>query len=103
MVPPPLRQPKVGEAGEKAGSACRRTRWPKRKGPSAASMPVRLRQFAAVEVAITLEQARLVRFKRLANAIDEDGLRGARSFQRVARPDHHVGAAAGSKAAQFPA
>jgi len=41
------------------------------------SVPIRLRKFATGEMAIAVEQLRLVSLQRLLDSVDEDGFRGA--------------------------
>src|SRR5689334_14468404 len=66
-------------------------------------MSIRLRQVAAGQIAIALHQSRLVRFERLPNSVDEHGLGSAGSFERIARPDHHIRSAARRQAADLAA
>src|SRR6185295_18911861 len=93
----------VCAADARAGNAGQRTGWPNRTGPFAESMPVRLRQVAPRQVAVAVAQPRLMGVERLADAVDEHLLGGARALERVARPDHDVGAPAGGEATEIAA
>src|SRR5207248_1296242 len=76
---------------------------PKAGATFAGSMPVRLRQIAPREIAVAFEKTRLMGLERLADTVDEHLLGRARTFQRIARPNHHVSPAARRKAADFTA
>src|SRR5207253_4599049 len=97
----PRRGPAGRGAGATAGNASRRTLSPTGKGPSARSMPVRLWKVAAGEITIPLQEPRLMGLQRLADAIDEHLFGRARAFERIARPDHHIGPAARRQAADL--
>src|SRR5258708_16326122 len=92
MAPRPSDAPAARAADATSENAFRRTRLPREGATSAGSMSVRLRKVAAREIAIALQQSSLMRLQRLAHAVDEHLLRRARSFERIAPPDHHLGA-----------
>src|SRR5687768_6768305 len=66
-------------------------------------MPVRLRKSAPRQVAVAVAQPGLVSNQRLLDAVDEHGLRRARTLERVAGPDDDVAAAPGQQAAHLAA
>jgi len=66
-------------------------------------MPVCLREVAAAEVAVALQQTRLVGNQRLADAIYVDPFGCTRPLERIPRPDDKVSAASGRKASDLPA
>ena len=66
-------------------------------------MPVRLRERAARQIAITLPQARLAGHQRLLDAVDQDHLGGAGIVERIARPQYDVAMTAGRETAEIAA
>src|SRR5256885_16937256 len=66
-------------------------------------MSVRFRQLATPQIAIALQQSRLMILERLADSVDEHLLGRARSFERIARPDDDVGAATRNEASDLTA
>ena len=69
----------------------------------ARSMPIGFRKVAPRQIAVAIAQFGLVVIERLLHAVDIDDFRCTRPFKRVARPDHHIGPAARSKAADLAA